>query len=156
MSLFKNESPVLSRQASIAATVPNQSGSGSEPSSFNLVPTEYILSIPLAAGTVTGPVFIADDYYQLVAVNRVFGTASTSGTLQLEKLTGTTAPGSGTSMLTGTVALSGTANTVVAGTLVSSAATLQLAPGDRIGFVIAGTMTSLATANVTLSLKRWQ
>lgn len=156
MSLFKNEFPQLSRQASVASTVPNQSGAGNEPSSFNLIPVEYVVSVPLTAATVTGPVFICDDFYQVVGVKTVFGTASTSGTLTLEKLTSTTVPGSGTAQLTGTVALSGTANTVASGTLVTTIATIQCAPGDRIGVVIAGTMTNLATAACTLYLKRWQ
>jgi hypothetical protein len=70
-------------------------------------------------------------------------TASTSGTVTVEKLTGTTAPGSGTALLTGTVSMSGTANTVVSGTPIATVASLTFAAGDRVGFVFAGTMTNL-------------
>jgi hypothetical protein len=86
----------------------------------------------------------------LKAVSTIFATASSSGTLTVEKLTGTTAPGSGTVLLTGTLALSGTANTVANGTLIATVASLTLAIGDRIGIVIAGTMTSLVGGQATI------
>ena len=154
--LFKDESPVLSRKAAVEADVPNQSGGLSKPTSANLIPLEYVMSVQLSATSASQQVFIADDYYQLVAVKEAHGTASTSGTLQVEHLTGTQASGAGSSMLTGTMSLAGTANTVISGTLVATLSTLQLAPGDRLGLVIAGTMTNLANAVVTLYLKRWQ
>jgi hypothetical protein len=71
----------------------------------------------------------------------------------VSKDTGTAAPGAGTALLTAVVALSGTANTVVNGTLISNTGTLTLAAGDRIAIVIAGTMTNLAGGILTLSLQ---
>lgn len=102
----------------------------------------------------TQAIFIADEAYQVIGVNACWGVASISGTLQVEKLTGTTAPGSGTSMLTGTVSLAGTANTVTAGTLSGTVGNLQLAAGDRIGGVLGGTLTALLGATVVITLKR--
>ncbi len=88
---------------------------------------------------------------RLKAVSRAFTTASSSGTLQVEKLTGTTAPGSGTNLLTGTVALTGAANTVVSGTLIATVASLTFAAGDRVGFVFGGTVTGLIGSAISAS-----
>jgi hypothetical protein len=118
------------------------------------IPLSSKVVVALSASSASQHAFIADEALELVGVREVHGTASTSGTLQVEKLTGTQAAGAGTSMLTGTVSLSGTANTVVSGTLVSSIATKRLAAGDRVGLVIAGTMTNLANCVVELIFKR--
>jgi len=111
-------------------------------------------TVPLTATDATRTIFIANRAMRLKAVSRIFSTASTSGTVTVTKDTGTAAPGAGTALLTGTLALSGTANTVVNGTLISTTSSLQLAAGDRIAIVIAGTMTNLAGGILTLSLER--
>lgn len=103
---------------------------------------------------VTKNIFIADAAYLVTAIREVHGTASSSGTLQIEKLTGTTAAGSGTNMMTGTINLAATANTVVSGTLTATTATLTLAVGDRIGGVLGGTLTSLAGCSIVITLQR--
>lgn len=139
MSLFANENPALGSRATAGG---------------NIIQNQEPILVYIGAATVSQTVFVADGDYELTAVSEVHGTASTSGTLQVEKLTGTTAPGSGTVMLTGTISLSATANTVVAGTLVTNNATLRVASGDRIGVKIAGTMTNLVGAVATLTLKK--
>lgn len=111
-------------------------------------------SILAAGSAVNQSGFIADATYQVTGVQAVWATASTSGTVAIEKLTGTTAPGSGTTMQTGTINTAGTANTVTAGTLVGTASTLQLAVGDRIGLVFSGTQTNLVGLVVMVFLKR--
>lgn len=111
-------------------------------------------AIPAATQAVNQAVFISDNTYQVTGVNAVWGTASTSGTVTVEKLTGTTAPGSGTAMLTGTISTAGTANTVTAGTLTGTVGTLQLAAGDRLGLVFSGTETNLVGLCVVVSIKR--
>lgn len=88
--------------------------------------------------------------YELVDFREIHGTASTSGTLMPEKASGTTAVGSGTDLLTGTVSLAGTANTAVTGTLVSSAATRRFKTGDRLGLDFGGTVTNFAGGLVTM------
>lgn len=98
---------------------------------------------------VTRVVHVCTRPMRLTAFSAAFATASTSGTVMVEKLTGTTAPGSGTTLLTGTVSLGGTANTVVNGTLIGTVASLTFAVGDRVGFVFAGTMTNLVGASCT-------
>lgn len=95
--------------------------------------------------------FIATRPVRVKAVSAVFATASTSGTLMLQKCTGTTAPGSGTNLLTGTMSLAGTANTVVNGSLSSTVATLTLAAGDRISVTPGGTLTNLAQCQVSVT-----
>ena len=107
-----------------------------------------------AAEAVSRTVFIAPTTLQLTGVNVVFGTASASGTVDVEHLTGTEAPGSGTVMLTGTLSTAGTINTVAPGTLAALTATLQLAVGDRVSILFSGTETGLVGLCVTLTFKR--
>jgi len=106
-----------------------------------------------AATAVDRNVFIADRPYQLRSIEEAHSTASSSGTLDVEKCSGTTAPGSGTSMCTGTLSLAGTANTTVAGTLSTTAANTLLADGDRLAFDFGGTVTNLVGCAVTVVLR---
>ncbi len=109
----------------------------------------------LGATSASQVVFIADGYYEVVGVKEAHGVAGgAASAVTVEKLTGTTASGSGTAMLTATIALNGTANTVLSGTLVATKATLRVAAGDRIGIVLSGTLTGLANCNVSIALKR--
>jgi hypothetical protein len=111
----------------------------------------FIETIGTAA--VTHSTYIVPRKMRLISVDYVHATGSTSGTLQIAKCTGTQAPGSGTNLLTGTIDMSATtvANTVTAGTLIATAATLTFAKGDRVAIVIAGTLTSLVGAHATLT-----
>lgn len=90
--------------------------------------------------------------YKVVALSAVFGTASSSGTLQVEVATGTQAIAAGTVQLTGTVSLAGTANTPVNGTIIASPTTIT--SGARVNLIFAGTVTNLANASVTVALQR--
>lgn len=99
-----------------------------------------------------GVVWIATFACNLTAVRASYETASTSGTLQIEKLTGTTAPGSGTTMLSTTINLATTANTVYSGTLTETISSLQVAVGDRIALKDGGTLTNQVGLCVILEL----
>lgn len=90
--------------------------------------------------------------YKIAAVTATFGTASSSGTLQVEVATGTQAVGSGTVQLTGTISLAGTANTPVAGTVI--AAPTAITGGSRVNLIFAGTVTSLANCSIVVYLTR--
>lgn len=90
--------------------------------------------------------------FKVAGASVVFGTASTSGTMQVEVATGTQAIGAGTVQLTGTMSLSGTANTTVNGTVIGSPTTI--AAGNRVNVILAGTLTSLANCMVTVALQR--
>lgn len=110
-------------------------------------------TIAAAADHITSNIFVADRAYQLVSVEAAHVTASTSGTLQITKCTGTQDPGSGVNMLTSTISTAGTANTVVSGTLSATAANTALADGDRIALVTGGTATNIVGAVVTIVLR---
>lgn len=132
---------------------------GSTSSAF-LLPIYEMLSdnqnqVAAASYAVSHTIFVNNNVsgtYQIAGVTATFGTASTSGTLQVEVATGTQAIASGTNQLTGTISLSGTANTPVNGTLIASPTTI--AAGSRINLIFAGTVTNLAAASVNVVLKR--
>lgn len=108
-----------------------------------------------ASYAVSHTVFVNDAVsgtFEIAGVTATFGTGSTSGTLQVEVATGTQAVASGTNQLTGTIALSGTANTPANGTLIATPT--AIAAGSRINLIFAGTVTNLANACVTIALKR--
>jgi hypothetical protein len=114
-----------------------------------------LIHIPVAftATDASRHVFICTRPMRLKACSSTYTTGSTSGTWTVEKLTGTTAAGSGTALLTGTVALNtAAANTVVNGTLIATVASLTFAAGDRVSIVIAGTMTNLVGGIGTITL----
>lgn len=101
---------------------------------------------------------------ELVAAYAVWGTAATgggSGALQLEKLTGTTAKGSGDTILATAWDLTATANTPVlklgtdfdltAATVATDGlARTQFAPGERIALKSSGTITAIKDLTVSL------
>lgn len=104
---------------------------------------------------------------EIIAAYAVWGTAATgggSGALQLEKLSGTTAKGSGDTILATAWDLTSTANTPVLkiGTdFNSTAATVatdglartQFVPGERLALKSSGTITALKDLTVTVYLK---
>lgn len=103
-----------------------------------------------------GIVFIARypmEVLRISEVHNVAGTDAGSVTLTVQKLTGTTAKGSGTSLLTTSFNLKSTANTPVdkEGTSLTSAR--QLVEHDRLCVVPTGTLTSLQDVQVTLYCK---
>ncbi len=143
---------VVVNSISVGAATPGSTpGSGS-----SLIPSdEWVSSSPLGASSTSQTIYVnptVGGTFKILAASVVFGTASSSGTMQIEVATGTQAVGSGTSQLTGTMSLSGTANTVVNGTIVASPTTI--ATGSRINVILAGTLTGLANCVVTLVLAR--
>lgn len=110
-----------------------------------------------AAATATnyGVFFIAPFACYISGFKEVHQTAGTDGgavTLTLEKLSGTTAPDSGSVMLASTLSLKGTANTVQTGTLTTTLANRNLAIGDRMCLKDAGVLTSVANVTVLCEL----
>lgn len=120
-----------------------------------IVPQTIVVNAVLGALSVSTSVFTADAAYQVVSMTAVWGVVGGAGAvLGVEKLTGTTAPGSGTALLTGNLDLTATANTVTSGTLTGTIPSLQLASGNRLGVVLGGTLIGLVGCNVTVILKR--
>lgn len=155
MSLFRGEAPALGQ----STTISQASVNGQD---VKVPVYAVVVSVPnLAAASTSQTAFVSDGAYKFEKAVVNFGTASSSGTLQLEHATGTQAVGGGTNMLQATMSLAGTANTPL-NTSTSGAAyapvtninTLTLAAGDRVNLIFGGTMTSLANCNVTLYLSR--
>lgn len=123
---------------------------------YNQVVTDNQNQVAAASYAVSHTIFVnptsPSATYKVVSLAATFGTASTSGTLQVEVATGTQAIASGTNQLTGTVSLSGTANTVVNGTVIASPTTISA--GARINLIFAGTVTNLANCSVTVGILR--
>lgn len=80
------------------------------------------------------------------------GSAGGAVTVQLEKLSSTTAPGSGVSVLSAGVSLKASANTVQKGSLTTTLANVNLAVGDRLALKSSGTLTSVANVSVLVGL----
>ncbi len=108
----------------------------------------------LEATATSFTIHIANDNYQITAVEAIFSTASSSGTLDVEVASDGTAVGSGTAVLTAPLSLAGTANTKVSGTLSSNVDDLQVAAGQHVNVILAGTLTSLANCCVTIHCVR--
>ena len=122
----------------------------------------FFLTVPISGDLAQdddqyGVFFIATRPTEVLEVQEVHSVAGTNGspvTLDVEKLTGTTAPGAGDTILGSTFDLKSTANTVVTKegpTELSS--DRQLAPGDRLALVVSGTLTALKGVCVTLYCK---
>jgi hypothetical protein len=115
--------------------------------------TERLKNTDAATAANYGVFFIASRPYEIMEIRAVWSTAGASGsTLQIERLTGTTAEGSGDSVLTGTVDLNGTANTVVSRKTVALQ-NRKMSTGDRLALVDGGTLTSLDNLVVTVLYK---
>lgn len=103
-----------------------------------------------------GVFFIAPMKCLFVGAMEVHGTKGTDGSavsLQIQKLTSTTAIGSGTNLLSTAFDLKGTINTVQTGVLAKIInSNFNLALGDRLGLSLTGTPTSVAQVCVMIQL----
>lgn len=95
--------------------------------------------------------FLANRDFIVSAVYEVHSTLGTNGSavnVQVVKDTSTNAPGAGTDLLTNAsnagFSLKTAINAVQTGTLTATAASLRLAPGDRLSVDYAGTLTAVA------------
>lgn len=110
----------------------------------------------LVADQIDQTVFLATRACQLIGASEVHKTAESGGTLhiQLTRQQSTEAPASGDALLTNNTNAgfdgTGTAETVQAGTLISTVATKQFAVGDRLGWDYTGdTAGELAGVHIT-------
>lgn len=105
------------------------------------------------ASLTTQAFWIADQAYTVNSITEIHATADgavLTGTIT--KCTGTQAPTAGTTLMSGSFDLNGTANTLQTATLTSTLADLEIAAGDRLAFVPSGAVTSLAGVTITLQL----
>jgi hypothetical protein len=111
---------------------------------------------PLGASNTSGAFVLPGGTWRVASVRAVASVkAGTGATVTVEHLTGTTAPGSGTAQLTAALIIDTTytANTVLTGTMISPVD--SMAGGtDRMGVVLAGTLTGLANLYVTVVLQK--
>lgn len=103
-----------------------------------------------------GVIFIAPYTCMFIGATEVHQALGTGGacTVQIEKLVGTTASGSGTALLSTGFDLAAAINTTQTGKLAFAASnTFGLNKGDRLGLVITGTPTSVAQVVIVIQLK---
>jgi hypothetical protein len=127
--------------------------------SVGSIPEDMLVNVPIAAATVDSNVFIATGPCEVVGVSEVHTVAGSDGgavTLDVTKCDGTEAPASGVTVLSSTIDLKGTANTVVNRTLTATTADRKLIAGERLGINVTGTLTALAGGVVTIRIKRLQ
>lgn len=115
--------------------------------------TEIAITTYMDASSIDKWIFTADAAYEVVGAKVIFAVTSTSGTVDVKKSSTVQAPASGSTVLTGNIAMSGTANTVVSGTP-GAGAVPQLAAGNSLSACFAGTMTGLVGGVLTVYLKR--
>jgi hypothetical protein len=85
-------------------------------------------------------------------IHQVAGSDAGAVTLDLERLSGTTAPDSGTAMLDSTLSLKATANTLQTATLSATVGNRNLAIGDRLCLKDAGVLTNVSNVSVIVEL----
>lgn len=90
---------------------------------------------------------------EILRITECHSVASSSGTLQLERLTGTTAPGSGSTILTAAISTAGAANTVITREKTALTSARIFKEGDRLAFIDSGTLTGLVGLQVALYCK---
>jgi len=100
-----------------------------------------------------GKIFIATSKCVVKKISAVWTTASSSGTLQVQRLQGTETSGNGDDLLSSVIAMSGIAETTNEGTLTTTVADLILHEGDRLMLEDAGTLTSQAGLCVSIELE---
>ena len=119
-----------------------------------IVPQEMPLTVDYVAATADHAFFIADQAYKVTAIREVHSTVGGSGAvMNIEKLTSTTAPGSGTNCQSTTTDLTTTINAVQTISLSALASDYTLAAGDRLGINVGGTPGSQA-GTVTVYIQR--
>lgn len=113
--------------------------------------TYYFTGTPAATDQVF---FLATRAMRVKTVSQVHSVAAGgTSTLIVTKDTSTNAPGAGTTVLTGSFNLNGTANTVQTGTLSATGADLALAAGDRLAVKFANSIQSTAGLVVTVGMQ---
>jgi hypothetical protein len=133
-------------------------GTGSVKANGNIVTGLVETSYIVKDDPTTAAFFVASRAYEVVAISCVFAIAAgLAAAVQVTKDTATEAPGAGVDLLTNNTNtgfdLNATANTVQAGSLTGTGASLQLAAGDRLSIDVSGTATAVTGVAITVTLK---
>lgn len=110
--------------------------------------------IPNATDATNQIPFIAPYDVKVVSVRTRHRVASTSGTMDVVKAADGTAVSGGTSVLTTPMLNSGTANTNVLGSLLTTIGGTTIPKGSSLGLVFAGTLTNLVDLDVIIHLRQ--
>lgn len=110
--------------------------------------------ICLNADIGTTAFFVADRAYTVTGITYVNKTAGTitGAACSITKDGNGVAPGAGVALQSGTFDCTTTANTVLPATLTATTANLTLAAGDTLSALFAGTLTTLAGVQVTVTM----
>lgn len=91
---------------------------------------------------------------KVVGIRARHRVASTSGTLNLVKAASAVALSAGTTLLTAVMSLSGTADTNLDGSLLTTIAGTTVPKDSSLGLVFAGTLTNLRDLDITLIVRQ--
>lgn len=141
----------LSPGAAVSTGIPGEVTVNGTAGLFDATWQQYLpANVPVSGSSYT--FFVANRAYRVKAASIICSSSATVPTCDVIKDTGTTAPGGGTSVLTGPMTFNTTANTRVTGVVSSTIATITLAAGDRLSAKFGGTVGSITGAmlNVTL------
>ena len=108
-----------------------------------------------ATATNYGVFFIAPFPCAVLSVREVHGTAGSDGGsvgLNIEKLTGTQALGSGVDVLSADLSLKATANTVQEGVITTTIVNRNLKKNERLALKDVGTLTAVADVAITIEV----
>lgn len=114
---------------SLTGTYPNPGGGGGGTKSFTFFAT---------IGGTTRTIMPIDVSCTVSQIAFNWTSTATTGTVKLEKLTGSTAPGGGNSLLASPTSTTGNQHAPIFPTLTSTTADLSFVKGDRIGIVASG------------------
>lgn len=114
----------------------------------------YTFNFPAAADCVDSHIMVANYSYVVDSVKAKFVTASDSGTVDIKICDDAEAISAGTSVLSSTMSIAGTANNNVTGSLSATQADRKIKKGQSIAIDFGGTVTNIAGLVVTLVLRR--
>lgn len=121
----------------------------------NVINNEQIVTFALVAATVDQHIWIAPEgFWQVSKVRympRVAGSDAGAVTADVKVTSGVTAPASGTTQLTATLNLKGTADTLQVGTVIASPTVIK--QGDTVALDVTGTLTAVVGL-LEVTLKR--
>jgi len=156
---------ICSRASITAPTFTTLTVSNADGLTVNSVIVPQAIDVVFHSQTASSPAdhvdrtfFIANRAYQVTAIRYIHATANGAAmTVQVTKDVSTDAPGAGTDLLTNNTNAgfdcNATANTTQTGTLTGTAASLQLAAGNRLSVDFSTGATSLVGVTITVSLK---